>query len=382
MNDFQTIRDEFPLFANKIHLDVAFKCPLSNRLVQAMTGFLVDYQMTGGNKQSWLGMVERARSIFSRMINVKPEDISFIKNTSEGLNTIAWGIGLTPGDNIILNDLEHTNNVQPWLNHQRFGVEVRWVRNQNGRILPDAVKERMDGRTRVVSLSSVQYKNGFRSDLQGIGELCRKSDILFVVDAIQHLGVLSLDAKRLNIDVLCCGGHKFLLGPHGIGVMYVSESCVNRIIPTFAGINSKNQVVESRQELSGKKICFGGDTRKFEYGYMNFVGIAGLMASAEMLMETGANTIEQHALRLNHALVNRLQQHGAHLISPLGDHERSAILTVKLKDPQHFESIMLKNNVIATVREGTLRISFHYYNTIGDFDPLIECLMLANEIDR
>ena len=239
-----------------------------------MTDFLNDYQMTGGDKEGWIRILEQSRTIFSKMIGAKPEEVSFIKNTSEGLNTIAWGLGLSSGDNVIINDLEHTNNVQAWLNHQRFGVEIRWVRNQNGRILPEAVKELMDDRTRVVSLSAVQYRNGFRSDLKSIGEACRSANIIFVVDAIQHLGVLDLNVTRLKIDVLCCGGHKFLLGPHGTGVMYVSGACVDKINPPFVGLNRVNQVIESSPKLFGKTIAFSSDARTFEYGYMNFVGVA------------------------------------------------------------------------------------------------------------
>ena len=382
MKQLQDMRKLFPLLETKTHLDVAFKCPLSNRVVQTMHDFLADYQRTGGDKKSWLQMVERARAVFAQMIHAEPEEIAFVKNTSEGLNTIAWGIGLKPGDNIILNDLEHTNNIQPWLNQQRFGVEIRWIRNQDGRILPEAVNALMDERTRIVAISSVQYKNGFRTDLKGISEVCRKADALFVVDAIQHLGVLLLDAPYCHVDVICCGGHKFLLGPHGIGVMYVSNSCVDRIIPPFVGLNAMNAVVLSGKHFAEQKIVFGKDARKFEYAYMNFVGVAGLMASAEMLMEVGIDAIERHVLSLNQALVQRLRQHGANILSPLGERECSAILTIKLKDPKHFESAMINEGVIATVRDGTLRISFHLYSTIEDLNPLMECLFNAGELER
>lgn len=382
MNDVMQIRDEFAIFKKKIHLDVAFKCPLSKRLVRAMEDFLSNYQQTGGDKQAWLRMADNARAVMAGMINARPEEIAFVKNTSEGINIAAWGIGLKPGDNIILNDLEHTNNVQPWLNHQRFGVTIRWVRHQNGRILPEAIEALMDDRTRVVSLSSVQYTNGFRADLRRIGNHCRESKVLFVVDAIQQVGVLPLDIKACKIDVLCCGGHKFLLGPHGIGLMYVSASSAERIMPPFVGLNPVNRVTASGKEGFGKEICFALDARKFEYGYLNFVGIAGLMASADMLLEKGINSIEQHVLDLNRELVNRLQRHGAELITPIGEGERSAIVVIRLNNPKKVSEILEQENIIATIRDGTLRISFHFYNSLDDFDPLIECLIKAGEIDR
>ncbi len=379
----KTIRDEFPIFKNKIHLDVAFKCAPSTRVLHAMTEFILDLQRTGGDKPGWFHMADKARSVIGRLINASPDDIAFIKNTTEGLNMVAWGVGIKPGDNIIINDMEHTNNVQPWLNHQRFGVNTRWVKTRDGRVPTEDIVSMIDERTRIVSISSVQYISGFRADLKQIGEICRSRDILFVVDAVQHLGVLPLDVKACHIDVLSCGGHKFLLCPPvGIGVLYVGESCRDKIAPSFVGLNQVNKVVDAGREDGGKEILFGTDSRKLEYGYFNFVGIAGLMASVKMLFEAGLENIEKHVMALNTELVDRLQRHGAELITPLGETERSAIVAIKLKDSRKVAEIIGRENIIVTIRDGMMRVSFHYYNIPQDFDSLIECLIQAGEVER
>ncbi|MBW2309304.1 MAG: aminotransferase class V-fold PLP-dependent enzyme [Deltaproteobacteria bacterium] len=357
-------RDEFPIFKNKIHLDVAFKCAPSDRVLQAMTEFILDLQRTGGDKPEWFQMADTARTVIGRLIHARPDDIAFIKNTTEGLNMVACG-------------------VQPWLNRQRFGVDIRWVKSRNGRVLTEDIESMIDDRTRIVSISSVQYISGFRVDLKQIGEMCRSRDILFVVDAVQHLGVLPVDVKSSCIDVLSCGGHKFLLCPPvGIGVLYVGESCRDKIAPAFVGLNQVNKVVDSGGGNGGKEILFGTDAGKFEYGYFNFVGIAGLMASVTMLLEAGLENIEQHVMALNIELADRLKHHGAELITPLGETERSAIVVMKLKNWVKVLEIMERENIIVTIRDGNMRISFHYYNISQDFDALIECLIRAGEIDR
>jgi len=155
------------------------------------------------------------RQVLGRLINASPEEIALVQNTAEGINIAAHAIPFQPGDNVIFCDMEYPANVYPWMNLERRGVEVRIVPNREGGLALDDLEATIDQRTRVVAASSVEFLTGFRNDLQSIGELCRAKGIYFVVDGIQSLGVIPLDVRKCQIDMLSCGGPKWLMGPCG-----------------------------------------------------------------------------------------------------------------------------------------------------------------------
>jgi len=146
-----------------------------------------------------------------------PEEIALAQNTAEGINIAAHAIPFQPGDNVIFCNMEYPANVYVWMNLERRGVEARIVPNREGGLALDDLEQYLDQRTRVMAVSSVEFLTGFRTDLKGMGELCRARGIYFVVDGIQSLGVIPPDVKECHIDMLSCGGPKWLLGPCGQG---------------------------------------------------------------------------------------------------------------------------------------------------------------------
>jgi selenocysteine lyase/cysteine desulfurase len=178
---------------------------------------------------------ERVRGQFARLINGDVDEVAFVKNTSEGISIVANGLDWKPGDNVVIPDIEFPANVYPWWNLKRLGVETRMVEAKGGRVLFDDLTEQIDKRTRVVSVSSVECKSGFRNDLNRIGAFCKENNILFCVDAIQSLGVLEMDVKRDNIDFLSADGHKWMLSVEGLGGFYISKNVLEQIYPITVG---------------------------------------------------------------------------------------------------------------------------------------------------
>jgi selenocysteine lyase/cysteine desulfurase len=214
------LRSEFPVTRRWAFFDHGAVSPLSAPAQRAMNEWAADITENGDAFHGrWTKRVEEVRGLLGKLLNCDPLDVAFIKNTSEGVGIVAEGFPWNAGENVVSTEDEYPANVYPWMNLARRGVELRRVPSRNGRILLDDLANAIDSKTRILSISWVEYASGFRCDLDAIGALCRKRDILLFVDAIQGLGVFPLDLRRTPIDFLAADGHKWLLGPEGAGTV-------------------------------------------------------------------------------------------------------------------------------------------------------------------
>jgi selenocysteine lyase/cysteine desulfurase len=321
----------------------------------------------------WMKEVERIGGQAARLINANADEIAFMRNTSDGLATIANGIDWRAGDNVVSCDCEFPANIYPWMRLQPLGVELRLARERNGRIETDELLSLVDDRTRVVTVSFVQFGSGFRMDLHTIGRLCRERDVLFVVDAIQGLGALSLDVQRDHIDALAADGHKFLLGPEGAAILFISRRILERIRPTMVGWLS---VKNGFDNLLDYRLDYREGAARFITGSLNMVGIHGLGASIDWLLEVGTEQIERHVLAITDHLAAGLQAKGYRVISSRRPGEASAIVSCTHDDHSASELFrrLEEHRIIASSRLGRLRISPHVYNTDAEIDELLVTL--------
>ena len=283
---------------------------------------------------------------------------------------VANGIGFEPGDNVVIPSLEFPANVYPWLNLARFGVATRIVPARKGRISVKDIDKAIDRRTRLVSISSVEYSNGFRNDLEALGSLCRKRDIYFCVDAIQSLGAIPMDVKRFGIDLLAADGHKWLLSPEGAGGFYCSKRVLSQIHPAKVGWKS---VVRAR-DYSRIDFTLRRNSKKFEEGSLNLMTIAALGAELKLLLEVGLAAIEKMILSLTDHLIAGLRQQGFPIVSSLYPRERSGIVSFLSRDPEAVCQRLKHKGIIVSVRDGAVRVSPHFYNSHEEVDKLLEVL--------
>jgi len=211
---FLDIRKTFPITRKIVYLNHAGVSPFSTKVAAGLARHVIEQTTYGGTVEPrWTKRVEEARRQAARLINAKPAEISFVDNTTQGLNYFARGIDWRKGDNVVLPRIEFPANVYPWLSLKDRGVRVKFVRDREGRVLVEDIERAIDGRTRAVAMSFVEFSSGFKNDLARIGRICRKHGVYFVVDGIQGLGALSLDVKECLIDGLSAGAHKWLLAP-------------------------------------------------------------------------------------------------------------------------------------------------------------------------
>src|SRR5439155_1016894 len=237
--DWSRYRAEMPITQRWAFFDHAAVAPITDRAQKAINEWAADMADNGDvMEHRWVQRIEEVRRLAGRLLDADPVDIAFIKNTSEGIGLVAEGFPWKPGDNIVLAAEEYPSNQYPWMNQAHRGVEVRSVVSRGSRIAIDDIRAAIDSRTRIVSLSFVEFASGFRNDLDAIGSLCRERGVYFFVDAIQGLGVYPLDVNQTPVDFLAADSHKWLLGPEGIGIFWIREDLIDLLHPIGVGWNS------------------------------------------------------------------------------------------------------------------------------------------------
>jgi cysteine desulfurase / selenocysteine lyase len=373
-DDFDRARQDFPIAQRRAYLNNASIGPLSNRVVAAVDAFMADVRDNGRNNYPhWCRHADTAiKDRIGRLIGADRSEIAFVKNTTEGLAIVANGVDWRPGDNVIVPDIEYPSNVYCCMNLKRWGVELRWVKSRQGRILVEDLREAMDSRTRLVSISSVQFSNGFRHDIAATGELCRDRGVLLSLDAIQWVGALHIDMASLPVDFMAFGGHKWMLAPIGTGVFYCNKNALDKIRPSVVGYHS----VDKSEDHMDYDLDFRPNAGRFEEALVNFPGIHGLDAAVQTFLELGMPRVTRHILGLTGLAADTLKRKGYEILSPWRDSERSGILSFRHPSTPADEIAqrMRDAGVDLAVRAGALRISPSFYNNSSDITRLVEAL--------
>jgi selenocysteine lyase/cysteine desulfurase len=370
----ESIRSLFPVTRKYVYLNHAAVSPLSTRVRDAMAGLIDDIALNGSvNYRDWLDVYERTRASAARLVSARPAEIAFMRNTSGAISAIANGIAWREGDNVVTTAVEFPANIYPWMRIAgKHGVTIRKAPETNGRIEPESILRLIDERTRVVAISWVQFSSGFRSDLREIGSYCRERGVLFFVDAIQGLGGLQLNVERDFVDAFAADAHKYLLGPEGIALLYISERILDQIEPTTVGWTS----VKNWENMLEYELEYREGALRFECGTLNTAGVYGLGAAIDLLLEIGAAEIESHILDLTEYLAGRLPEKGYKVVSPRRPGEGSGIVccTHPVHSPPQLYHRLLESGIVTAPRVGRLRIAAHLYNNREDIDALITAL--------
>lgn len=370
----QLWRAEFPVTETYVYMNHAGVAPLSQRVQTAMTQFITDATLNGAvNFEEWEATAEACRNNAARLLNANTTEIAFMKNTTQGILIAANGIDWQEGDNVVTTAVEFPANIYPWWSLKtRYGVHTRLVPERDGRIHVEDVAAAVDGRTRALTISHVEFASGFRNDIQALGDLCRHHNIWFIVDAIQSLGAVAVDVKACNVDILAADGHKWLLAPEGAAIFYCADDKRDQLINTNVGWAS---VVNPRDFLN-YDLTQKPDATRFEEGSYNTVGLYGLNAALELLLEIGIPTVESQILELTRRLIDGLTEQGYHVITPRTDTERAGIVMFESQHhtPAEIYEKLHSENIITAERGSGVRVAPHFYNTVDEVERLLQTL--------
>jgi len=373
--DFPTVVAQFPIKRQRAYLNNASIGPMSEPVLAAVNAFLHEVRDHGRNNYpTWCRYAEeQIKARVARLIGARASEIAFVKNTTEGLVTVANGLDWRDGDNVVLPRFEYPSNVYCWMRLAKFGVSIRWIEPQDGRIPVAAIAGAINARTRLVSLSAVQFSNGFRHDLAATCELCRSRGVLLNLDAIQWVGALALNLSELGVDFLSFGGHKWLLAPIGTGIFYCNTKVLDQLPPSHVGYHT---VQKSEAHLDYDLTAYRPGAARFEAALENFPGIWGLDAAVKVLLGLGPRRVEEHILGLAGYAAERLRSRGWQIASPWNANERSGLLSffAPAVRAEQLEPRLRAAGVDVAVRDGKLRISPSYYNDREDINQLLEAL--------
>jgi cysteine desulfurase/selenocysteine lyase len=363
-----------PATRNLVYLDHASLGPTPRRAIQAMTDSLSAQSARGSLQHPLLHeQAELARQEYAALIGGRPDQIAHVQNTASGISLIAAGLPWRQGDEVVVPAIDFPSAVLPWLTLEPRGVVVRRVECADGRVDIDALLRACGPRTRVVCVSWVQFSNGYRLDLARLGTACRERGILLVVDGIQGVGALRINVGDLPIDALACHTYKWQLGPQGTGWLYLSDALTERLAVTAAGVRT----VTPRDSYFDHRFVPRAGAMRFETGLLNFHGIVGARASMALLAEVGAETIETLIGERVQQIVQGLQRAGCQLAGGYTRAEfQSGIVafTPLGCDAATCRERLLQAGVIASAREGYVRVSPHFYTSAQDVDAFLEAL--------
>jgi cysteine desulfurase/selenocysteine lyase len=371
--DWNRYRAEFPAARRYIYFNHAAVSPLSTRVLKAMNEVAKGFFEKGILcEEEVFARIEKARKSAARLVGARSNEIAFVKNTTQGVLLAANGIRWKRGDNLVMPAIEFPANVFPWIGLEKRGVRVINVKPREGRITAEMLERACTARTRCVTVSSVQFSNGYRVDIGKLGSFCRERGIYLHVDGIQSLGMLRCDVRAMGIDFLSTGGHKWLLGPVGTGFFYCRRELLDEIDVSNPGWRG----VKNAWSFFDHDPTPRPDAARYEEGTLNLYGIAALGASIDRFLEIGMANVERRILALTDTLEEGLSSRGYRITSPREGGERSGILCFRhpKKETEALYERLSAARVVVSLRTGAIRLAPHFYNTEREAARLLELL--------
>jgi len=354
--------NQFPVCSNLIHLNHAAVGPWPQATAEAVCAFARENVEFGSlHYLRWLEREKQLRQQLAELINAASVDeIALVKNTSEGLSFVAYGLPWQPGDNVVGIQQEFPSNRFVWDSLASKGVQFRQLDLDSSRDPEQALMALCDNNTRLISISAVQYHNGLRMDLPRIGRFCREQNILFCVDAIQQLGALQFDVQHIGADFVIADGHKWLLSGEGLGLFYVRNAVMDRLQILQYGWHMAKPLAD----YSAHSFELASSARRFECGSPNMLGIHAMQASLGVLLSTGLDLIERQVLENTRFLLQGLSAiAGVEVLTDSTAQRLSGIVTFnseQLSADKLYQRLSVEN-ILCAPRGGGVRLSPHFY---------------------
>ncbi len=366
---WQQVRPDFPVTSRFIYLNHAAVAPLVRPAADRMQWLAEDACLHGSmHFDQWLAAYEGLRAASAELIGAHRDEIAIMKNTSEGISTVALGLDWRPGNRIVAFREEFPANQYPWQRLAPRGVTIDWLSIYD----PLDVIDRAARGAKLLAISFVNYLSGHRVDLNAIGEICHRHSVFFFVDAIQGLGVFPLNVDRAHIDALAADGHKWLLGPEGCGILYVRREWLDRIEPIEFGWTN----AVGFTDYASRDMTLRRDAARYECGTLNTIGIFGLEASMRYLLGIGIERVGEAVLALSAQLIAGARAQGYEILGENHPNTRSGIVTIRREgtDSRMLVSRLKDAGIIAIPRQGYVRLSPHFYISPEEIGRVVQGL--------
>jgi len=366
-------RSYFPYLKNKIiYFNHASTGPITTIVKDRIESFLKERSEDKiDDYYGFKDVADETKVMIGEMINCSGDRIAFLDNTTNGIIWLAQGIDWKAGDRIILNDVEFPANVYPFLQLKEKGVEIDFIKSTNGIVTAEEIIKAIHPRTKLISISFVQFLSGYRIDLEKIGKICKEKDIIFSVDAIQGLGAVRLDVEKFNIDFLASGTQKWLLGLQGLAFIYVRTELQDKMNSAPIGWLA----VKDAWNLLDFDLTTKETAERFQPGTLNNLGIYAFNSSMKLFKEFDFDEIEKQVLGNSKYFIDELVKIGYNSpVLSLPEKHLSGIVSFRSENVQKIFDILSQKKIVCSLREGYIRFAPHFYNTKQEIDLVVDTL--------
>ena len=372
MRDYTAYREQFEICKHGVFLNHAAKSPTLKVMVDSVQEYLYESSMGNHDLSKWLEKIEITRTLAATLISTQPANIALVNNVTMGANIVANGLNLKTGDNIVVPSNQFPANVYPWLNLKNRGIEIRNPKVPRNDLQYDQLFTNVDENTCLIAISLVEYDDGFRHNVKLISDFCLEHQILLFLDAVQGLGAIQFSVQETPVDFLAVSGHKWLLGPSGQGFLYIKDDLINNMYVVTKGWLS----VQNPFDFHNYQQPYLTSAKQIEGGSSNLMGTIALGSSLELLLEIGMKNIEEQINELINYLAIKLLKKGYQINSYMEKNYQSGILSFQhqaFTSSELFEELT-NNHIQVSERNGSIRVSPHFYNNLDDLDAFIAVL--------
>ena len=369
MTSWESFRQGLDLDPTLTFLNTAATSPTHRATREAMRRFEADRgRRAEEGWDDWVRDVEGARVATAKYFGSRPDEVAFLGNTSQGVNTAAYMLPWRRGDEVVVNELEFPSNLLPWQRLEHQGVRIRMVPARRGVVAVEDLEAAVGKRTRLLALSWVGYQNGQRFPLRRLADAIHDRDGLFFVDAIQGAGALRPGFADNKVDLLACGGHKWMMAPFGVGAFLVRHELVQHIAPPFPGWQSR----EDPDDFGITNHTWAKTARRYEMGNLNYGGIAGWRASIDAIGSVEDAERRVHALATH--VLELASEQGLESATPLDEAERAGITILRVRDAAGAKAHLATLGISVSVRAQGIRVSTHFWNTEDEVAACVDAL--------
>ncbi len=363
-------RKQFPIFNDKIYLSSCSQGALAIPVEAALHRFIESWHAYGNPWESWVEEMEKLRAQFARLINAEPGEVAVTFSVSSALNSLASALDYRARSSVVTSDFDFPTMGHVWLAQQPRGARVEWAR-ADGYRLPLSSYETVAGEdTLLIATTHVCYRNGFKSNIAALAELAHERGALLLIDAYQSMGTQPMDVKALDLDFLVTGALKYLLGSPGVAFLYVRQELIERYQPSDSGWFAQENVFA----YDVHHLEYARSARRFETGSPPVPNVYASLAALRLIDEIGLDTIAAHVSALAGSLIRGISQRGIKLLTPEQPAERGPLVMVGSTNVGRLVQTLAQDGILCSIRDGSLRISLHYYNTAEDVQAVLDAL--------
>ena len=382
--DINKIRKDFPALNEYVYLNSSSISIMPAPVRESLSEFMTKIAYAGTvsfDEEAEIASVENTRGSAARLLNCSEENIAILSSATEGLCQIAWA--LRPKGNIVVIDIEFPSGVTPWRRvAEETGAEIRFieVKNRPADLTVEEIINTMDDETSIVCVGHAQYSNGLTLDLKELATACHKRDIRCIIDATQSAGVVPIDVMDSGVDALVTGGYKWLCGPFGAAVLYISDTLKQHINPVFVGWRS----MENPYNFDATRFEYNDGLRGYEYSTMSYSAGFALGEAINYILDLGVENIHKHVIEVSDYLMASLEAMDLEILTPKEPQRRTGSVLVRYPglDGEEVAKKLNERGVVVSPRFNATRFSCHYFNDKSDIDKAITVLKeILNEMN-